>query len=67
MIVIPGGWGSGGGGGGGVEAVIVLLEISGEGVPHGSPNPDQKMPFSTPVFRPYSFSDLAFRKKLCRD
>ena len=48
-------------------AVIVLLEISGEGVPHGSPNPDQKMPFSTPVFRPYSFSDLAFRKKLCRD
>ena len=41
------GWGGGG---------EVLLEILGGGVPPGSPNPDpisdQKMSFSTPVFRP---------------
>ena len=47
-----------GGGGGGV-----LLGIFGGGVPPASPNSypisDQKMPFSTPVFRhPYPFSDL---------
>ena len=40
-----------GGGGGGV-----LLEILGEGVPPGSPNPDtisgKKMPLFTPLFRP---------------
>ena len=34
----------------------MLLGILGEGVPPGSPNPDpisdQKMSFSTPVFRP---------------
>ena len=57
------------GGGGG------LLGILGGGVvPAGSPNPDpvsdQKMSFSTPVIRPdpqnpYTFSDLAFRQKLC--
>ena len=43
-------------------------------MPPGSPNPDpisdQKMSFSTPVFRPdlenpYPFSDLAFRQKSC--
>ena len=53
----------------------VLLGILGGGVvPPGSPNPDpvsdQKMSFSTPVIRPdpqnpYTFSDLAFRQKLC--
>ena len=52
----------------------VLLGILGGGVPPGSTNPDpisdQKVLFSTPVFRPdllnpYSFSDLAFRQKLC--
>ena len=52
----------------------VLLGILGGGVPPGSSNPDsisdQKMYFSTPVFRldlsnPYWFSDLAFRQKLC--
>ena len=46
----------GGGGGGG------LLGIFGGGVPPASPISDQKMPFSTPVFRPglknpYPFSD----------
>jgi len=56
--------------------VGVLLGIFGWGVPPASPNPDpisdQKMPFSTPVFRPdlkkpYLFSDLTlktFRKSL---
>ena len=43
----PGRWGGGG---------VVLLGILGGGVPPGSPNPgptlDQKMSFSTPVFRP---------------
>jgi len=52
----------------------VLLGILGGALPPGSPNPDpfsdQKMAFSTPVFRPdlfnpYPFSDLAFRQKLC--
>ena len=52
----------------------VLLGILGGGVPPGSPNPDlisdQKMSFSTPVFRPdlynlYPFSDLGFGQKLC--
>ena len=51
----------------------VLLGILGAGVPPGSPNPnpisDQKMSFSTPVFKPglynpYPFSDLA-SMKLC--
>ena len=46
----PGGGGGGGGGGG------VFLGIFGGSVPHASPNPDpisdQKLPFSTPVFRP---------------
>ena len=41
-------WGGGGG--------RVLLGILGAGVPPGSPNPDpisdQKMSFSTPIFRP---------------
>ena len=45
-----------GGGGGGEGWGGVLLGILGRGVPPGSPNPDpildQKMPFSTPVFRP---------------
>ena len=54
----------GGGGGGGV-----LLGIFGGGVPSGSSNPDpisdEKMSFSTLVFRPDLFSDLAFRQKLC--
>ena len=53
----------------------VLLKILGRGMLPSSPNPDpisdQKMSFSTPVFRPdlqnpYPFSDLAFRQKLCR-
>ena len=48
---VPGGGGGGGGGWGGV-----LLGIFGGGVPPASPNADpisdQKMPFSTPVFRP---------------
>ena len=48
----------------------VLLGIFGGGVPHASLNPDpisdQKMPFSTPVFRPglknpYPFSDLTLK------
>ena len=47
----------------------VLLGIFGGGAPPGSSNPDlvsdQKMSFSTPVFRPDLFSDLAFRQKLC--
>ena len=56
-------------GGGGV-----LLGILGGGVPPGSSNPDpisdQKMWFSSLVFtldlyKPYPFSDLAFRQKLC--
>ena len=52
-----------------------LLGILGVGLLPGSPNPgpisDQKMSFSTPIFRPdlsnpYPFSDLAFtRQKLC--
>ena len=49
-----------GGGGVGWRA---LLGILGEGVPPGSPNPDpisdQRMSFSTPVFRPRA------SKKLC--
>ena len=54
-----------GGGGGGV-----LFRIFGGGVPPASPNPDpisdQKMRFSTPVFRPglrsrYPFSDLTLK------
>jgi len=59
--------------------VGILLGIFGGGVPPASPNPDpisdQKMKFSTPVFRPglekpYPFSDLTlkiytvFRKSL---
>ena len=60
-------------------AIFAIACISGHkwgnlggGVPPGSPNPvpvsDQKMLFSTPVFRPdllnpYLFSDLAFRQK----
>ena len=51
-----------GGGGGGV-GWRALLGILGEGVPPGSPNPDpisdQRMSFSTPVFRPRA------SKKLC--
>ena len=52
----------------------VPLEILGGGMPPCSLNPDpisdQKMSFSTPVFRPdlenpYPFSDLAFRQKSC--
>ena len=48
----------------------VLLGVFGGGVPPASPNPDpisdQKMPFSTPVFRsglknPYPFSDLTLK------
>ena len=51
----------------------VLLRILQGGVPAGSPNPDpisdQKLAFSTPIFRPdilspYPFSDLAFRQKV---
>ena len=51
----------------------VLLGILSGGVPPGSSNPDpisdQKMSFSTPIFRPdllnpYPFSGLAFRQKL---
>ena len=46
-----------------------LLGILGGGVPPGSLNPDQKMSFYRPVFRPELqnpclFSDLAFRQKL---
>ena len=49
---------------------------SSGGVLLGSPNPDpisdQKLAFSTPIFRPYilspyPFSDLAFRQKLCHN
>ena len=56
---LPGGGGGGGGG--------VLIGIFGRGVPPASPHPDpisdQKMPFSTPVFRqdlknPYPLLDL---------
>ena len=40
----------------------VLLGILGGGVPPGSPNPDhisdQKMSFSTPVFRPQKFMPI---------
>ena len=52
---------------------VQLLGILSGGVPSGSSNPDpisdQKMSFSTPIFRPdllnpYPFSDLAFRQKL---
>ena len=52
----------------------VLLGVLVGVVPPGSPNPDpfsdQKMYFSTLVFRldlenPYPFLDLAFRQKLC--
>ena len=53
----------------------VLLGILGGGVLPGSPNPDpisdQKMSFSTPVFRPdwlqnpYTFSDMALSQKSC--
>ena len=47
----------------------VLLGILGGGVPPSSLNPDQKMSFYRPVFRPelqnpFPFSDLAFRQKL---
>ena len=59
-LVFLGGVGRGGG---------VLLGIFGGGVPSGSSNPDpisdEKMSFSTLVFRPDLFSDLAFRQKLC--
>ena len=55
--------GGGGGGGGGGVGWRALLGILGEGVPPGSPNPDpisdQRMSFSTPVFRPRA------SKKLC--
>ena len=41
---------------GGIGGWGLLLGVVGGGVPHGSPNPDpilnQKMTFSTPVFRP---------------
>ena len=56
-------------GGGGL-----FLGILGWDVPPGSSNPDpisdQKISFSTPVFRPdllnpYPFSDPAFTQKLC--
>ena len=58
------------------EVGVVLLGILSGGVLPGSPNPDQisdqKLSFSTPVFRPdvlnpYLFSDLAFRQKLCHN
>ena len=46
----------------------ILLGILGGGVLPGSSNPDpmsdQKMSFSTSIFWPDLFSDLAFRKKL---
>ena len=54
----------------------VLLGILQGGVLAGSPNPDpisdQKLAFSTPIFRPdilslYPFSDLAFRQKICHN
>ena len=54
----------------------VLLGILQGGVLAGSPNPDpisdQKLAFSTPIFRPdilspYPFSVLAFRQKLCHN
>ena len=49
---------------------VFLGFILGGGMPPGSPNPDpisdQKMSFSTPVFKPglqtpYSFSDLPYK------
>ena len=50
FYTLSAGWIMPGGGGG------VLLEILGEGVPPGSPNPDtisgKKMPLFTPLFRP---------------
>jgi len=46
--------------GGGV--LLEILEILGGGVPPGSPNPDpisdQKMSFSTPVFRPGLLAEI---------
>ena len=54
----------------------VLLGILQGGVLAGSPNPDpisdQKLAFSTPIFRPdilspYLFSDLALRQKICHN
>ena len=57
----------------GAEGRAVLLRILQGGVLAGSPNPDpisdQKLAFSTPIFRPdilspYPFSDLAFRQKV---
>ena len=49
----------------------VLLGIFGGGVPSESPNPDsisdQKMPFSTPVFRPGLKNPSVFRLDLVRD
>ena len=54
----------------------VLLGILQGGVLAGSSNPDpisdQKLAFSTPIFRPdilspYPFSDLAFRQKICHN